>query len=164
MVMETGSMSHYFNSVIYADMQEKPGFDFPTLEFRGFEANAESPAPDVYFTHIQHNCCQTSAQNLTLETQFESRFNSVFSHPALAELLRADEIEFALMDAFEQLLFNADDGFVYSEAVANAPVFEALFDCNIVYKGKYSTTAETPQVKLCHEPVMRPVVTEWLQS
>ena len=60
------------------------------------------------------------------------------------------------MDAFDHILGN---NLQYTQAVAESGVFEALLDCNIVYKGKY-----TSEIRLCHEPVSRPVVTEWLEN
>jgi hypothetical protein len=42
------------------------------------------------------------------------------------------------MAAFEDLIANGNSGLHADQQLLNSPVFEALFDCNIVWKSKDS--------------------------
>lgn len=61
-------------------------------------------------------------------------------HPKLGHLLDNNEIDFAIMQVFEQLLisraYSAKGRYARYE-VLTSPLFEALFDCNIIWKSKY---------------------------
>jgi hypothetical protein len=61
-------------------------------------------------------------------------------HSKLGHLLDNNEIDFAIMQVFEQILqFQAHETkSVYAQyEVITSPLFEALFDCNIIWKSKY---------------------------
>lgn len=66
----------------------------------------------------------------------------MFLHPALGDLLDNGEIDFTLLNVFEELVKSSETGlsansyFARNELIVS-PLFEALFDCNIIWKSKY---------------------------
>ena len=63
-------------------------------------------------------------------------------HPLLGDLLDSGEIDYAVMQIFEELIKYSEDGLVATSLYARnelflSPLFQALFDCNIIWKSKY---------------------------
>lgn len=63
-------------------------------------------------------------------------------HPKLGHLLDTNEIDFSIMQIFEELIRSSNTqleaGNVYANyEILHSPMFEALFDCNIIWKSKY---------------------------
>ena len=78
-----------------------------------------------------------------VKRQFEHRLNKLFLHPCLGDLLDSAEIDFAILNIFEQLVKTGYRGgtmartwYARNELIVS-PMFEALFDCNIIWKSKY---------------------------
>ena len=79
-----------------------------------------------------------------IRSQFENRINKLFLHPSLGDKLDSGEIDFEVMNIFEELV-KADvkrsgsmaTTFYARNELIVSPLFEALFDCNIIYKSKY---------------------------
>jgi hypothetical protein len=68
--------------------------------------------------------------------------NRLFTHPKLGHLLDNNEIDFAIMQVFEQLVLTRDNMLEATSTYAKyevltSPLFEALFDNNIIWKSKY---------------------------
>ena len=64
-------------------------------------------------------------------------------HPSLGDLLDSGEIDFAIMQVFEEFIWAGNRGgsmavsyFARNELIIS-PMFDALFDCNIIWKSKY---------------------------
>ena len=77
-----------------------------------------------------------------MKKEFEHRINKVFLHPSLGDVLDNGEIDFMVMQIIEELARVSDIGVSSSTYYARnelivSPLFEALFDCNIIWKSKY---------------------------
>lgn len=63
-------------------------------------------------------------------------------HPLLGDLLDSGEIDFSVMQIFEEFVKHSEHGLVATSLYARnelflSPLFQALFDCNIIWKSKY---------------------------
>jgi hypothetical protein len=68
--------------------------------------------------------------------------NHLYLHPKIGDLLDSGEIDFVLLNIFEELAnssgnaLSANSYYARNELIIS-PLFEALFDCNILWKSKY---------------------------
>ena len=68
--------------------------------------------------------------------------NHLYLHPKIGDLLDSGEIDFVLLKIFEELAnssgnaLSANSYYARNELIIS-PLFEALFDCNILWKSKY---------------------------
>ena len=66
-------------------------------------------------------------------------------HPSLGDALDSGEIDFMIMQILEELVrtsngtLQATTCYARNELIVS-PLFEALFDCNIIWKSKYYET------------------------
>ena len=66
----------------------------------------------------------------------------MYLHQSIADLLDSGEIDFSLLNVFEELVktsgntLSANSYYARNELLIS-PIFEALFDCNIIWKSKY---------------------------
>lgn len=97
----------------------------------------------------------------TLKTEFRHRINRLYSHPKLGDLLDSGQIDFTLMQILEQLsktteyTYYAGTDYARNELIIS-PLFEALFDCNIIWKSKYFEYFHVEHVMYIH------VIRDWL--
>ena len=71
-----------------------------------------------------------------------NRINRFYSHPALGDMLDSGELDLHLLNIFEELVSVHRTVIICDTAYANqevlcSPLFEALFDCNLIWKSKY---------------------------
>ncbi len=77
-----------------------------------------------------------------MKREFEHRLNHVYLHPSIGDLLDSGEIDYCLLNVFEELVkssgnaLSANSYYARNELLVS-PLFEALFDCNIIWKSKY---------------------------
>ena len=74
-----------------------------------------------------------------LRREYEHRINSLFSHPCLGDMLDSGEIDFHVMNILEWLKkdrYATNTDYARMELIVS-PMFEALFDTNVIWKSKY---------------------------
>ena len=74
--------------------------------------------------------------------EFKNRINKLFTNPLLGDLLDNGEIDYALLDVFEEFVRHQDVYIAIQSKYAKQefmryPVIKALLDSNILYKSKY---------------------------
>jgi hypothetical protein len=80
-----------------------------------------------------------------VKREFHNRLNRLFVHPSLGDALDSGEIDFMVMQILEELVrtsngrLQATTSYARNELIVS-PLFEALFDCNIIWKSKYYDT------------------------
>lgn len=62
-------------------------------------------------------------------------------HPALGEFLKNDEIDFHILSVLEDMAQPHNEGIAADSTLMLSPIFEALFDCNVIFKSKYGGVA-----------------------
>ena len=77
-----------------------------------------------------------------VKREFEHRLQSLYSHPRLGHFIDSGEIDFVLLCCLEQLAKDHNVSYMCSTAYAReewvpSDLFQALCDCNIVWKSKY---------------------------
>ena len=96
-----------------------------------------------------------------LRREYEHRLNSLFCHPCLGDQLDSGEIDFHVMNILEWL---KKDRYATSTDYARmelmvSPMFEALFDTNVIWKSKYLDIFQLEEYNFHHE-----VVVDWLKT
>ena len=130
-------LSHIFNSDQMTEMQERVGKSIFMTHL--FTEVVKAKDEDTTFNELLQ---LKDPVFMTIKRQFEHRLNKIYLHPSLGELLDSGEIDFALLQIFEELVAHSEKAFTCNSFYAMnelivSPIFEALFDCNIIWKSKY---------------------------
>ena len=132
-------VSHIFNAEQVSLISDKLG---KSIYFKHLFAELiKSRSVDETFTQLLE--VRDDPVFSKIRRQYEHRLNKLFLHPSLGHLLDSGEIDFAVMQIFEQLVKTGRAGgsmalsFYARNELIVSPMFEALFDCNIIWKSKY---------------------------
>lgn len=82
---------------------------------------------------------------LQVKREFEHRINKLINHPNLGQLVDSNEVDFIVLQVLEELsryrnTYPVANSFYARNELIVSPLFEALFDCNIIWKSKYYDT------------------------
>ena len=58
-------------------------------------------------------------------------------HPALANEMREEEVDFHILNLIDELVQTDTEGLAADSTLTTLPVYEAMFDCNVIFKSKY---------------------------
>lgn len=79
---------------------------------------------------------------MQVKNEFRNRINKLYTHPALGPMVDSGELDLHLLNLFEELvatsrnLIYVNSYYAINEVMVS-PLFEACFDCNIIWKSKY---------------------------
>ena len=98
-----------------------------------------------------------------VKRQFEYRINKLIWHPLLGDLVDTNEVDFVVLNIFEQILKHLKGGAFFckeysKDELIGSPLFEALFDCNILYKSKYY------ELVTVEHKLYEPLIKEWVAT
>jgi len=69
-------------------------------------------------------------------------------HPSLKQFMEEGEIDYHVLSKLEDYMAADTEGLAADSTLMLSPIFEAMFDCNIVFKSKYGQMCRLQDYRL----------------